>query len=330
MRFAIFMLIVLGLLSIIGSLIPQNMPAEVYIERYGDRADLILSLGLDQVYTTWWFALATAFLCLSLLFCVVVKIKPIIQLHKKGGFRASSRKIGSWILHVGMLVTILFFALGNATAYQESIYNVPGSISQVPNRDMTIEIEEFEITLREDDTVSEYRTRAKVFQGDELIEEGDILVNHPMIADGYQFSQASFGLAVDCQIYKQKESIGTAVLFEREFVAADNDILAVQMINLFPDVEEREDGLYNASKKLNNPYIQYSIYYAGNLVKQGMVESDSTVSVGNYDIEFTNPRHYTVLDIRKDDFAIFTGLGALLLMGGIVLVFFGPTDKKED
>lgn len=332
MKFAVIILFLLGLLSIGGTLIPQDMPIEFYLANYGDLGNLIWNVGLHKTFSSWWYIAITILLCLSLLLCVILRIKPVIALYKAGGIKRASGKIGSWILHVGILLTILFFALGNIYAFQSSVYNVPGTTTNVPETGISVDIDEFDIILRADDSVETYKTVARFKDSDtgELIGEGPIEVNHPMVIRGYQFSQSSFGFAVDCEITKDGESIGKAVLFEGEFVSADKDKIFVQMTKLYPNVEEREDGLYNASQKLKNPMVEYNIYYSGVLVSKGMTYPGEEIIVREYGLSFNNPRHFTQLDIRRDPFAIWAGVGSMMLVLGIFISFYGPTDNKNE
>lgn len=331
-KFAISILFLLGLASIGGTLIAQNMPKEFYLANYGDFGNVIWFVGLHKTYTSWWYIGITILLCISLLLCVVVRIRPIILLYKKGGIKLASAKIGSWILHMGILVTILFFSLGNIFAFSSSVYNVPGTTTIAEGTGLKVDIESFDIILRSDESVETYRTKAKIYDEntDELLDEGLIEVNHPMTVRGYQFSQASFGFAVDAQIKKDGKEIGEAVLFESEYVAADEDKIYVQMTKLYPDVELREDGIYNASQKLQNPMVEYTAYYLGRAVKQDLVELNKDIEIMDYTIRFKDARHFPVLDIRKDSFAIWTGLGAMMLLAGIFIAFYGPRENKKE
>lgn len=332
MKFAVGILFLLGVLSIGGTLIPQNLPKEFYLANYGELGNIIWTLGLDSAFSSWWYVTITILLCISLLFCVILRVKPIVSLYKSGGLKGASNKIGSWILHVGILLTILFFALGNVFAYQSHVYNVPGTVSSISEIELNIGIEEFDIILRDDDSVDTYKTSAKFFDSrtDMILAEGLIEVNHPMVVKGYQFSQASFGYAVDCKIKKDGEDMGSAVLFEDEFVSADKDRIFVKMRKLYPNVVEREDGLYNASQKLVNPMIEYDIYYLGTLVKQGMASPEEEILVREYSLTFSNARHYTYLDIRKDPFAMWTGVGTIMLVLGIFISFYGPSNINKN
>ncbi|MBF5003854.1 cytochrome c biogenesis protein ResB [Diaphorobacter caeni] len=71
MRFAISLLTVICIASVIGTVLKQHEPAVNYVNQFGPFwADLFLSLKLNAVYSAWWFLLILAFLVVSTSLCV--------------------------------------------------------------------------------------------------------------------------------------------------------------------------------------------------------------------------------------------------------------------
>jgi cytochrome c biogenesis protein len=72
MRFAIALLVVLAIASIVGTVLTQDDPYPNYVNQFGPFwADIFRSLGLFTVYSTWWFMLILGFLIVSISLCVV-------------------------------------------------------------------------------------------------------------------------------------------------------------------------------------------------------------------------------------------------------------------
>ncbi len=72
MRFAVSMLSVLGIASIIGTVLKQNEPYENYIIKFGQFwFEMFLKLGLYDVYHAVWFLLILLFLVISTSLCIV-------------------------------------------------------------------------------------------------------------------------------------------------------------------------------------------------------------------------------------------------------------------
>ena len=58
MRFAIALLSVICIASVIGTVLKQHEPATNYVNQFGPFwAELFLALKLNAVYSAWWFLL---------------------------------------------------------------------------------------------------------------------------------------------------------------------------------------------------------------------------------------------------------------------------------
>lgn len=72
MRFAIALLVVLAIASIIGTVLTQEDPYPNYVNQFGlFWADIFRGISLYNVYSAWWFMLILIFLVISVSLCVV-------------------------------------------------------------------------------------------------------------------------------------------------------------------------------------------------------------------------------------------------------------------
>lgn len=72
MRFAISLLTVICIASVIGTVVKQHEPANNYVNQFGPFwADVFGSANLFSVYSAWWFLLILAFLVLSTSLCII-------------------------------------------------------------------------------------------------------------------------------------------------------------------------------------------------------------------------------------------------------------------
>lgn len=329
MKFAIIILIVLMIASIIGSIIPQNQAPEFYDQAYKNFGSIITFLKFDQVYTSWWYLLIAIFLSLSIFFCIVVKVKPLIKIFREKSFKDGSYYIGLWFLHLGLILVILFFVIGNATAYQSRVYNVKNTINKVEDTNLNVEIEDFDILLTDDGHIDQYKSKVKFYDDDKnLLDQGEISVNHPMTVEGYQFSQSSYGYYVKATVYKADEEIGSANLLENEYISADDSKLTIKLNKFYPDVVEKDGEKVNNSKLIKNPLMEYTAYLGTMPIKTDLAHPGDKVRVGLYQIEFSDPDYYTIIDIRNDRFELLTGIGAIIFMLGTFIVFLGPKKKE--
>jgi cytochrome c biogenesis protein len=71
MRFAISLLTVICIASVIGTVVKQHEPFLNYVNQFGPFwADVFASAGLFSVYSAWWFLLILAFLVVSTSLCI--------------------------------------------------------------------------------------------------------------------------------------------------------------------------------------------------------------------------------------------------------------------
>ena len=72
MRFAIALLTVICIASVIGTVVKQHEPAVNYTNQFGPYwAELFLALKLNAVYSAWWFLVILAFLVISTSLCIL-------------------------------------------------------------------------------------------------------------------------------------------------------------------------------------------------------------------------------------------------------------------
>ncbi|TCK41875.1 cytochrome c biogenesis protein [Paraburkholderia sp. BL8N3] len=72
MRFAIALLVILAIASIIGTVLTQEDPYPNYVNQFGPFwADIFRGLSLYSVYSAWWFMLILIFLVISVSLCVI-------------------------------------------------------------------------------------------------------------------------------------------------------------------------------------------------------------------------------------------------------------------
>lgn len=96
MRFAIALLSLIAVSSIIGTILKQQEPYPNYVNQFGPFwAAIFRSLGLYEVYTTWWFVLILAFLVASVSLCLIRNAPKMIadanawkEHVQEGGMRA--------------------------------------------------------------------------------------------------------------------------------------------------------------------------------------------------------------------------------------------------
>lgn len=332
MTFAVAILILLGVASVGGTLIPQGLAEEVYLQQYGNGlGGIIIALGLHHAYSAWWYIALTVLLLVSLFLCVVIRIGRLKRSIQTKGLKASTRLLGSWTLHVGILVLVVFFALSSALAIDASVYDVPGKTRKLEQFGMQVAFDDFRIKLRADQSVESYESDVRILdmQGN-VIAQDTIAVNHPLTVNGVQFSQASYGFALDALIDKNGARLGDAVLYQGEFVSADQGAITIQMVDFHPHYETKNVATLSSEMKMVNPEVLYRMYRHGQLVDMNYLPVGNSLESGEYKVTLDNARMFTVLAVREDPYTMGVLAGAVILVLGLFLVFFGPDGEKKE
>ena len=80
MRFAVALLSLLGVASIIGTVLQQNQPAANYLVKFGSFWTQIFHfLGLYDVYASAWFVVIMLFLVISTSLCLIRNVPPFLR-----------------------------------------------------------------------------------------------------------------------------------------------------------------------------------------------------------------------------------------------------------
>ena len=82
-KLAVVLLIILAIVSVIGTVIQQNQPTEQYLKEYSQATVNVLeAIGLFDMYHTWWFVLLLFFLTANLTICTLDRFPKTLQIIK--------------------------------------------------------------------------------------------------------------------------------------------------------------------------------------------------------------------------------------------------------
>ncbi|MDO4696696.1 MAG: cytochrome c biogenesis protein ResB [Neisseria sp.] len=96
MRFAVALLCVLGIASIIGTVLQQNQPSANYVVKFGPFWTEIFSfLGLFDVYASSWFVVIMLFLTISTALCLWRNIPPFLKEMRSYRIQATAKSLAS-------------------------------------------------------------------------------------------------------------------------------------------------------------------------------------------------------------------------------------------
>lgn len=237
---------------------------------------------------------------------------------------------GAWLCHLGMLVIIIGFGLGQMLSLETSVYGVPGMTKEIPGTDCTLRIDDFDIALRDDETVEQYTAALTVTDaasGREV--SGKAQVNAPMDAFGMRLYQNSTGWACNVKIYKDDELQKEQILCAGETISPDDmPELVLVFTRFYPDYYyDRTVGPMTLSSALKNPYAIFALYYEGEVIAMDSIGVGYNIDVDAYRFVFEDPQQYTLIQILKDPTMHFVAFGGLLTLLALVLAFYVRTEE---
>lgn len=362
MKFAIILLIVLAAACSLGSFIQQGKSYEYYASEYGEQVGaLIIALSLNDAFHSWWFILINGFLCFNLTFCNLIRLPELIERTKsaaeipdfstvsgetddpEGAMKRlgmpSPRKLddgrlissknraglwGAWVCHLGILLLIIGFGLGQSFKQEFTAYGVAGQTRALGDTGLNLTIDDFQVLLREDDTVEQYVADITVCNPENgECRSATISVNNPADLFGMRFYQNSTGWAARVNVKKDGEPLQSEVLCAGEYIPiADKPELIVSLTAFYPDYTSSGGRPATASGNLNNPAYLYQVYYMGEILGMNILYGDEPLTIDEYEVRFTEPQSYTLIAVKRDPFTPLALLGGLVVTLGLFLAFY--------
>ena len=353
MPFAITLLVLLAAACAFSSTVSQGQAYEYYAAQYGERtAGLILALHLDDAFHSWWFIGLSAFLCLNLLCCNLIRLPGLLKrvrafakpdgttasnataeaegtgdprrlfaaLHmpsvregEKGRLYATGNRAGfwgAWVCHLGILLLILGFALGQITMKQYTVYALPGQTKGMDDSGLQVTVDDLQILRAESGAVQQYTAALTVSDPVNHTEEkGTTGVNAPANLYGYKFFQNSVGWGADVRVLKNGQELQKEGLCVGEFFAiADKPELVIYFPAFYPDYSG-EPKQSDPSLPVKDPAYLYQVYYQGQILGMNILKAGEELTIDEYTVLFENPRNYTLLAVKRD---VFTWLVLLV------------------
>jgi len=146
LRFAIFVLAIIAGISSLGSFIEQDEPISFYQENYEKpiygiiNANLILNLGIDHVYSTWWFLSLLLLLAICLVSCTMTRQFPLLKSSKEFFFRGKKNSFlklpfSIKIKNISYLKEVILTKIQNRNFYvyqkENLIYGYRGLVGRI-------------------------------------------------------------------------------------------------------------------------------------------------------------------------------------------------------
>ena len=356
MRFGMVLLVLIAMLSLVGTLIEQGRPADFYEHVYGGWSKVILAVNADDIYHSVYYAGLFFLLSVNLLCCSTLRIGKVKKAKamlldraeksgmacdmpaegaedalKKLGFKdaGSGRFVkrslglyGSFLTHLGM-VLLIAAAVCTFTLIETREEDVPVGESVTLDDGSVITVDTF--SMENEKGQLDYLSDLTFTGADGKKETVQIAVNHPAHFGPYTIYQQSYNrmgvLDVRTSIDGEDERI---CLDGEAFISLDGQN-GVAYGQIFDDYKVDEDGAIVPvqSSQMRNPAYLIMVVKDG-AQKQGVALVDEMLEVSGVYYTFRTPEMYPGLKIKKQPQwvipALYTSFAVLLL--GLYLCFF--------
>lgn len=360
MQFGLILLGLIIIVSVAGSVIPQNNEAMYYVRNYPNFYQAIFTLKLNQVFSSWYFLALVILLCLNLAVCTFRQLKKSMAdeavpasfvpqtVFKEGqesdvrayleGIKCKAEtngevtrytgreigKYGSFLLHFGILLTVFFWGLGSIIPKIHDQTCYPGESIKLEDG-TEIRVERFSI---EDNTGRlDYASDIEI-----ILPDGrssgvrTVSVNHPVSMGDYKIYQQTYGTTGKITVTDTEGHSDSFYVDPQDFLSADGEN-GIWFDNLYPGYEQDETGaltlITSTSGHYENPVYVFVLRNQGES-EQMLAFPGDTVDVGKLTFTFEEPVEYPGLRIKHAPAVInlFLLLSVILLTAGLYLIFF--------
>ncbi len=281
MRTAVGLLIAMTALAVLGVLIGQQLPPEVYVERFGHvLGTFIFRAGLANIFRTWYFVALAGLLTLS---TVVCSLRRIAKLGASPKHRL--RSLGSLITHLSIALIAAggIWTAAGGLRYAAPRYMEAGDIMDVPEGGFSIRVDAARTEFSDEGQLSEYLSEVTVLEDGVEVRQHRIEVNEPLVHNGigvYQFQmlpaaksvrEALLGVVIPADDAAPLHLEVPAALYER--VPVLDTGISVEVLEFLSDftydIETRTAGL--ASPRHDNPAVFVQVWEDGQLAGEQWV-----------------------------------------------------------
>ena len=361
MRFGLILLGIIMLVSLAGSIIPQNNEVMFYVRTYPNLYSVILALKLNQVFTSWYFLVLVILLCLNLSVCTYRQLKQsAVRTEVPSSFNPEMKfaegqeaevramlegmkcraetngevtrytgkeagRYGSFLLHFGILLTTVFWALGMVVPKIMDQTCYPGEAITLEDG-TSIRVDRFSI---EDETGKlDYASVLTAASPDgKQKKTQEIRVNEPLRFGSYKIYQQTYGTAGRIRITNTENgAVDVQYLTDPCFLSIDQRN-GIYFEALYPGYYREEDGSFTLITSTDRSYPDP--VYRIQSITDGMSAAvlafpGEEIHMGDITFTFLSPAEYPGLRIKHIAAWLYGGLyfSFGLMVAALYLCFF--------
>jgi len=397
-KLAIFLLIIITLASILGTLVPQHRSPAEYSAMYGQLSTILIRLQITRLYQSGWYVTLLFLFAFNILICTLTRIPPklkritrpnistqkqnilSLKIHEnfrkkesiseikanlnkfltdkrfrirekiedKQTFILARKKIlgifGADIVHLGIIIILIGGIISGTSGVKFNLTISEGESLPVPGADFKIRLDEFTTEFYPNGSIRDWKSDLTIVNNNQDILNKTIEVNHPLSYNGFVFYQSSYGYnwndpVLVLWIAKQgDESFQDRFnIHINETVKLSDGITEIKAVHFVPDfVIGDNNQVASRSNQPNNPAVLIEGYQDSERIFSGWIFSrypDFSQIHANRAIPFSielkdyKGVEFSGLQIAKDPGVNLIWVGSTLLMLGLLIAFYWPTQE---
>ena len=347
-RFFMIILALLGLVSLIGVVIPQDGEIEQYTQKYGSVfAAVITTCGWNHVFSSVGFTVALALFCVNLLFCIGNRVS-ILTGHLIGASGAPTFPfwnigvMGSLMLHVSLLFLVAGGIVQHYRGATLVVMLTEGEKQPAGTFGFDIMLHDFVISRDALGAVANYQSELELLDKGKSLSRGTTKVNAPFVWKGYFFYQTMFGhlpnviKQVSCIVTDSTDDTVYAgtLPFKKTVTLADSSlrVLCDQFEGDFVfDIQSGE--VASRSREHANPAFHMVLFQNDSAIASHWIflhYLGSQTNFGGYAITVASydPAFYSGIQVRKKVGTGFIWTGITGVSLGLMLTFLFPFRRR--
>lgn len=288
-RLAVLLILIIAVLSIIGTLIPQGRDAVFYFHSYGAFwAQVILALDFDNFFLAPLFLIPVGLFFINLSVCTIDRL---VSRERRG----ARRRHGPDLIHAGLLLLIVGAMLSGAGRREHLVYMDKGEQIRLKG-DYTVRLLDFEYQVYEDGRPKDWISTVEVRRNGELvIPSYSIEVNRPLRIGGVRIYQSSF-TREDRALLQDERGINTPITNGQGF-QVEGGLIVFRGI-------ERKSAVFERWER----HTRTAIY------RVGIGEQ-----IGEYTVGELSSRDVTGLTAKKDPGFVPAVVALIIVAAGLTL-----------
>jgi len=321
MRLAIWLLAALGLLTLVGTLLPQ-LPAamdqaaravwfELARHKYGSSYGLLRSLGLFELFRSPALLALLAALLVNATLCTINRLRALGRMIRKRRITA----LGSLITHIASIALLLSLAVSHGYAWQESSVALAAGQMHTLGHGKPID----------------YVAQVTVIKGARPIRSSSVKLNAPLRVGGVGVWLVSYEPAVRVQVRSQE---GQALTLEsdtgrRSSGQATLSLNSGQALLRVPSMSlELHFSRVTGSETDQAFYLQVLRSGTATPLLAERVQAGQEILIAGVSVILHADR-YVIYRLKSDPGAIPALLSALALVVGITLSLFSANERDK-